>query len=244
MRIQNPLRRRLQGLEFISPLFAIFSCQKIQLTAIRRLMNLKAIFVLALAYAVSINSLAQDKTEKNIVSISSGRISFGTGDFFGYGVNIDYSSRLSPKKPFLKHFSVGAELSFDHGDEQPKVINPSPHEFTNESYYSTTNIVLTSKFTYNPFRKTFAKGIYTSGGLSVGYTNQSFEKKASYDSVGQISLRTSYLEFINRVVFGYRIIVGYDYPITKHVLLGLRMDFDNYSGDINTLFAGKIGYAF
>jgi hypothetical protein len=82
--------------------------------------------------------------------------------------------------------------------------------------------------------------------LAVGYTNQNRERQATYiyDNVLQMSVRRSYLEYINRVMFGYRVIVGYDYFVSKRLSLGFRMDFDNYSGDINTLLAGKIGYAF
>jgi hypothetical protein len=204
----------------------------------------KIIFAFGLMY-VSTHSLAQNNINpKNLISISAGSLAFGTGDFFGYGVNIEYARRLNTYKAFVKHFSVAGELSFDHGSEQPKVINPSPQEFTNASFYSTTNIVLTAKVIYHPLNKTFAKGLNVSGGLSVGYTDQSFETQASYVNVGALSLRSSLRGYISRVVVGYRVTAGYDYSITKHILVGMRIDFDNYSGDINTLLAGKIGYSF
>ena len=205
----------------------------------------QSMLVFLIACLVSVHSLAQDNViKRNIVGLSFGRLAFGTGDFFGYGVNVEYARRLSVEKPFLKHLSAAIELSFDQGNEQPKVVNPSPEDFNQQFFYSTANIVFTSKITYYPFSKTFAKGLNLSGGLSVGYTNQNFERQASYDSVGQISMRRSYLGYINQVIFGYRVIAGYEYALSKHVLLGVRMDFDNYSGDINTLLAGKIGYTF
>ncbi len=207
---------------------------------------MKIVFAFILGNILSIYAFSQKKSDKNSVEFSFGRIAFGTGDFFGYGANIEYTRRLSTDKVFLKHFSLGIELSFDDGNEQPKVINPTLQEFFDNWYYSTTNIVLTPKIRYHPFNKTFAKGFNISGGLSVGYTNQNFERQSTYiyDSVSQMSVRRSYLGYINRVMFGYRIIAAYEYLITKNVLLGIRMDFDNYNGDTNTLLGGKIGYCF
>lgn len=197
---------------------------------------------------LSITSFCQNGFQKNkTISLTTGRISFGTGDFFGYGVNIGYARRLNEKNKVLKHLFAGAELNFEHGNKQPKVINPTPWEFIKNTYYSTTNITLTSKICYYPFTKTIARGINISLGGSVGYTNQNFESQAAYvvNPVTQTSVRRSYLDYINEVIIGYRITTGYEVYITKKLLIGARLDFiNNTLGDINTLLAGKIGYSF
>ncbi len=209
--------------------------------------TLSLLLLACFAVLISNKTFAQsDNKKNNYVKFAAGRVSFGTGDFFGYGVNIEYSKRIKGKA-FLKHFLIGAELSFEDGNQQPKVINPTLQEFFSAWYYSTTNIVFTPKITYYPFNRTFAKGINITGGLSVGYTNQSSESQATYiyDSNTQMSVRRSYLDYINQVIFGYRITAGYEFFITKHILIGGRLDFDSYSnGDINTLIAAKCGFSF
>lgn len=107
--------------------------------------------------------------------------------------------------------------------------------------------MVTPKITYYPFNRTFAKGMNMSAGISVGYTSQNreFQSTYFYDTVSQMSIRRSYLAYINQAILGYRINVGYEYLVTKKILLGVRLDFANYTnGDINTLLAGKIGYNF
>lgn len=198
-------------------------------------------FCLCCIYGVS----QQGKAGNNI-KLTAGRILFGTGDVPGYGVNIEYSRRLNANKKPNKHFFGGIELSFESGSKQPKVINPTLSEFFSKTYHSTTNIVLTPKLIYYPFNKTFAKGINISGGLSIGYTSQNREFQASYryDSVLQTSVRRSYLEYINKAIFGYRITTGYEWWFKK-ILVGARLDFDSYTnGDINTLIGLKTGIRF
>lgn len=211
-------------------------------------MKALSISLLFMTTLFSSSVLAQLSGNKdNFVKLAIGKIWFGTGDIPGYSVNLEYSERLKTKTSFLKHFLVGAELSFENGNEQPKVINPTFQEFLNQWYYSTTNIVITPKITYYPFNKTFAKGINISLGLSAGYSNQNTEQQATYifDPVSQMSIRRSYLAYINEFILGYRVITGYEYFISKHILIGMRLDFDSYTnGDINTLMAGKIGYNF
>ena len=59
------------------------------------------------------------------------------------------------------------------------------------------------------------------------------------------NVRRSYLEYDNAILIGYRVTASYEYLVSKHFLVGIRMDFDSYTnGDINTLLAGKIGYSF
>ncbi|MBL7737853.1 MAG: hypothetical protein JNK14_01455 [Chitinophagaceae bacterium] len=208
---------------------------------------MKLLSFVVILLSLSVVGLSQnEKNGLNSIALSGGRISFGTGDFFGYGINLEYSKQLNPGKSFSKHFSLGAEISFENGDKQPKVINPSAQDFFAKTYYNTTNIVITPKITYHPFNKTFAKGLIITAGISAGYTNQNREFQASYyfDPTTQTSVRRSLLEYINEVIGGYRISAGYECQF-KRILAGVRLDFHNYTnGDANTLVALKTGYRF
>ncbi len=204
---------------------------------------MRKFFIVLPCFLFSLTSLSQ---KNNVISLAAGRVSFGTGDFFGYAANIEYAKRLNSLKALLKHFSIGFELGFENGDKEPKVINPTPDEFFAKTYHSTTNIVLIPKITYFPFSKTFAKGINVSAGVAVGYSNQNREFQATYivDPVTQSSVRRSYLEYINKVLFGYRISTGYEWAF-RRILIGSRVDFHSYTnGDINTLIGLKAGYRF
>ena len=201
------------------------------------------IFLFCLGF---IYGMGQQTHFSNNVKLTGGRILFGTGDVPGYGVNVEYSRRLNANKNPNKHFSWGADLSFEYGSRQPKVVNPTLSEFLNETYYATTNIILTPKLIYYPFAQTFAKGINISGGLSVGYTSQSreFQSSYQYDTTFQSSVRRSYLEYINQAIFGYRITAGYEWWFTR-ILVGAQLNFDSYTnGDINTLVGLKTGIRF
>jgi hypothetical protein len=210
---------------------------------------MKVVFLLIAVFLIRSSSFGQNEIGKGQnVYITAGSVDFGTGDFVGYAVNVGYSKRLSLKKTYLSHFSADFELTFETGNKQPKVINPTPWEFIEKTYYSTTNIALFSKIDYHPLNKTFLRGFNIAAGIAVGYTNQNREFHATrvYDSVTQLSVRRSYLEYINQVIFGYRVTVGYEYPIAKHVLVGARADFENYTnlGDINAAISGKVAYSF
>ena len=210
---------------------------------------MKLVVILVGVFMIPLVSPAQNKNVKDQdLYLTGGSIDFGTGDFVGYTVNVGYSRRLNLNKSFLSHFSADFELSFETGNKQPKVINPTPWEFIEKTYYSTTNIALFSKINYHPLNKTFLRGFNIAAGIAVGYTNQNREFQATrvYDSVTQLSVRRSYLEYINQVIFGYRVTIGYEYAIAKHILVGARADFENYTnlGDINAAISGKVAYSF
>jgi len=115
-----------------------------------------------------------------------------------------------------------------------------------DTYYSTTNIVFTPKLTYYPFNNTLVKGINFTGGLSIGYTSQQKEFRASRitDPNSSSSIRASYLKYLNEAILGYRITAGYEYWLKK-ILLGARLDFHSYTnGDINTFYGLKTGIRF
>lgn len=83
---------------------------------------------------LAINSFAQKNPyKKHFINLTVGRISFGTGDFLGYGANIEFTKRLNMKTSILKHFSIGTELAFENGSKQPKVINPTFIEFISKN---------------------------------------------------------------------------------------------------------------
>jgi hypothetical protein len=207
------------------------------------------VFLLILTVVIPTRPFAQDSSSNGqALYISAGRISFGTGDFFGYNVNVGYAKRLSSNRGLLEHLEGQVELCFEYGNNQPIIINPTADEFFGQFYYSTANIAIVPKIGYYPFNRTFFKGLNISAGLAFGYTNQNREFQATlfYDPVSQINVRRSYLEYINEFIFGYRVSVGYDYPFINHLLLGARFDFENYTnlGDINATLGAKIAYEF
>jgi len=256
MEIPSPLRCELP-----SPIFIFSNCKflfseseletptlgKFPQGTLRnfRISIMKIIVVILFTLTLSINSFAQNKINNNkFISLSVGQTSFGTGDILGPGITIEFSKKLSKRDTyFWRQFLLGAEFKLETGARQPEVINPT----VIQSFYQTTNLVFSPKGTFFPFPKTFLRGINISVGASVGYTYQTTESQASYtyDSLSHNIIRTSYLEYNNGVLIGYRVTAGYEYFIARHLLLGAKVDFDSYSnGDINTLLAGKIGYRF
>lgn len=173
---------------------------------------------------------------------------FGTGDVLGYAINVELSkSFLKRPTAIISKLRLGAELSFENGVMDPKVINPTILEFFFKTFYHVSNSVATIKLTYFPIPKTFLRGINIAAGPSIGYTYQSTEREAAYryDSVSAQSVRRSYLAYQNAVIIGYKISVGYTYYFKKNLDTGFRLDFSNYNnGDVNTLIAAKIGYSF
>ncbi len=208
---------------------------------------MKLILIIAIFCLFSTQAFSQKDVHNKYLKLSAGRMLFGTGDIVGYAANVEYAKRLNSGKMFLKHFAMGAELSFENGATEPDVYTTPAQESFNRSFHTTTNIVFTPKFTYYPFNKTFAKGINITGGISVGFTSQSreFQSGYTYDPVFQRSVRHSYLAFYNKAMFGYRITTGYEFMVTKKIVAGARLDFDSYeNGDINTLIGLKAGIRF
>src|SRR5204862_2125593 len=137
-------------------------------------------FLFVFTVVVSISSFAQESSlSRQTLCVSAGSIDFGTGDFVGYSVNVGFSKRLSSNKGLLEHLFSQLELCFEYGNNQPKVINPTADEFFGHFYYSTANIAFVPKIAYYPLKKTFLKGLSTSIGFPVGYTNQNREFQAT-----------------------------------------------------------------
>ena len=185
---------------------------------------------------------------KKQLSLSGGRVLFGTGDVPGYSINVELSKSIlrEPKNIFSK-LSVGTELSFETGVKNPKVIDPTFPEFLSKTFNHVSNSLVTVKLTYFPFANHLLRPINISIGPAFGYTYQSTEQRAVliYDSLFQNNVRRSYLDFHNSVIVGYRVSMGLTYYLKTNLFTGLRFDFSNYNnGDINTLVAVKIGFSF
>ncbi|MFL5741900.1 MAG: hypothetical protein ACJ75B_16880 [Flavisolibacter sp.] len=192
-------------------------------------------------------NIAQSQTSflpDQAFKLTGGRIILGTGDIFGYSANVEWTKKIGDKKN--AHFAWGAEISLEHASTHPTVINPTAQEFLfGPIYMATTNIVLSSRISYYPFARTFAKGINITGGVCAGNTSQDREFQATriYDSTSGSSVRRSYLEFINKFLFGYKITAGYEWYFKK-IMVGARLDFASYTnGDINTFYGLKLGWS-
>lgn len=182
------------------------------------------------------------------LSLSAGRVLFGTGDVPGYSINVELSKSIlkQPKNIFAK-LLLGAELSFETGVKNPKVINPTRPEFFSNTFNHVSNSLIALKLTYFPFTNRLLRPINISVGPALGYTYQSTEQQAVliYDSLFRANVRRSYLDYHNSVIVGYRVSLGLTYYLKSNLFTGLRFDFSNYNnGDINTLAAAKIGFSF
>jgi hypothetical protein len=205
----------------------------------------KLVFALGLLILLNDVSHSQAVRFSKSFKVTGGRIILGTGDIFGYAANIEWTKGFQSKRQKTPHFEYGGELSFEHASTEPTVVNPTVEEVLfGPIYRATTNIVLSPKLTYYPFSRTFAKGINITGALCFGYTSQGKEFQATriYDTVSQISVRRSYLEFNKEFIFGYKITAGYEWYFKK-ILIGARLDFASYTNsDIDTFYGLKLGW--
>ncbi|MDQ6903763.1 MAG: hypothetical protein M3139_12220 [Bacteroidota bacterium] len=185
---------------------------------------------------------------KKELTVAGGRMLFGTGDVPGYSINVELSKSILKRPiPGVSALRLGAEVSFENGVKDPKVVNPTFAEFFSESFYHVSNSVATIKLTYFPFTNHFLRHLNISAGPSIGYSYQSSESRwvLVYDPLFQANVRRSYLEYHNAVIVGYRISAGVTFYLSEHLLTGIRIDFASYNnGDINTLAAAKFGYVF
>lgn len=193
------------------------------------------------------NLYGQNNSKELYLNISCGRVLFGTGDVVGYSISTEFSKKIitSPKN-FVRKILLSGELAFETGVKTPKVIDIFPSDLYGVTFYHISNTLFTLKVTYYPITRTFLKGLNIAIGPTIGYTNQSREWRADYNpytSTSGTGLRSSYLEYKNSILWGYKISAGYEYKFKKSLLIGIRADFNNYAnGDINTLAALKFGY--
>lgn len=195
-------------------------------------------FLLLLSFiALSFQSFSQ--TEKNsYLKITSGYQLFGSGDVPGYVAKVEYATKIkkNSQNKYGRLF-VGPELSFENGVKNPKVQNPSFDEFISKGFAHLTNVIITGKISYYPFNKIIS-GLNICAGPSIGYSNESKEAQASLISLGNgQTIRSSYLSFDNKFIFGYRISAGYDVIISKKIITGVLVQLANYNnGDFNSFF--------
>lgn len=190
-------------------------------------------------------SFSQSNLKKDsYLKLSSGRVSFGTGDFLGYSFSFNVSKNVINTSKFaLDKLLVGGELIFENGVKNPVIQNPTQDEFFNKTFQHVSSSILWTKISYYPFRKVI-KGFNIQAGPTFGYSSRSTEARASriIDALGQ-STRLSTLSFDNGFIYGYRLSTGIEIPLCKRFLTGFRLDFSNNNkAEINTLAGLKVGF--
>jgi hypothetical protein len=200
----------------------------------------------AIAICCSFSLFSQTSQQRNTYfKLSTGNVSFGTGDYMGYSVSMELSKDLV-KKPVwgLNKFLLGGELVFENGVKIPVIQNPSFSDMI-QTFHHTSNILLWTKAAYYPF-KSILPGFNIQLGPTIGYSQRSSEaqRKTSVDILGN-SIRQSTLAFDNGFVIGYRISTGIEFDLSKKWLTGFRLDFSNNNqAEINTHAGLKLGYRF
>lgn len=180
------------------------------------------------------------------LKMSAGRVLFGTGDIPGYGIYIEGSKNLL-KQPegSSNRLLAGIEFAFESGAKRPVVENPTTAQYGEKSFAQVSNSLISGKLTWYPFGSVLS-GLNLVVGPSVGYTHFVAEASRRSREIYPGYTRTeTILYYGDAILFGYRISVGYELPVTKKISLGIRADFSSYdNGNINTLAAGKLGYRF
>lgn len=183
------------------------------------------------------------QSSETILRLSGGRVSFGTGDFLGYGLGLDLSKNVIAKaKPGLNKLMLGAELLFENGVKNPVVQNPTIGEFFSTSFQHVSTSQLWIKGSYYPFGK-IVRGFNIQVGPTFGYSYRSSESRATrvVDVFGN-SVRESTLKFDNGFTIGYRISTGLQFDLSRKLQAGFRLDFSNNNeGEINTLAGLSLG---
>lgn len=193
----------------------------------------------------TIQGFAQTGSNKNYVKLSSGYSVFDGGDIPGYSVKIAYAKNIinHPGKRAGKLF-IGSELSFENGVKNPKIENPTSSEFVSKTFGHITNIVLSAKASYYPFRNLFS-GFNLNVAPVIGYRTLSSEAQTSLVPLGNgQNVRRSILSFDNGVIYGYLVNIGYDLKITKKYSAGIRIELDNYNGNYNSFWGANLAIHF
>lgn len=205
-------------------------------------MNKRIFFTATLFFSLSVFSQSS-KPAETILRLSGGSVSFGTGDFLGYGLGIDLSKNVIAKaKPGLNKLMLGAEFLFENGVKNPVVQNPTIGEFFSTSFQHVSTSQLWIKGSYYPFGK-IVKGFNIQVGPTLGYSYRSNEARATrvVDVFGN-AVRESTLKFDNGFTVGYRISTGLQFDLNRKLQAGFRLDFSNNNeGEINTLAGLSMG---
>lgn len=205
-------------------------------------MKFSLIFLLFVFINVSVFSQSS-VTSGSLLRLSGGRVSFGTGDFLGYGLGVDFSKNMiRTPRPGIQKLLLGGEILFENGVKNPVIQNPTIGEFFSTSFQHVSTSLLWLKAGYYPFRK-IMKGFNIHLGTVAGYSNRSTEIRATriVDVFGN-SVRESTLVFNNGFFIGYRISTGMDFDLNQKLQAGFRLDFSNNNeGEINTLAGISMG---
>lgn len=179
--------------------------------------------------------------------LSVGRFVVGHGDIPAYSITIELSKNvLQRRRRLMEQLQLGAEFSFEAGAENPTVNNPTVYNFYHRSFYQVSYASFTPKATWYPFSG-FFKGFNIAAGVSVAYTLQSFEARASAIVYAPgVVIRMTQLDYDNGWLIGYRVSAGYEFFFRKKKwLAGFRVDVTGYSNaDVNAIPAVKVGYRF
>ncbi len=206
----------------------------------------KLILTISLLFLLQESSNGQNtNTKKQLLSITGGRVAFGTGDILGLGIGVTYGRELNNNKNKLSKLIFETEVIFENGSITPKIENITIQDFNKPGFRHSTNVILNPKITWHPATNKYLNGLYLSLGPTLGYTWQSREKKATMQFDGIQSNRVILLDYKNKFIGGYRINLGYDIELVKKYFFGVRVDFSNNNlADINTFAAIKFGKIF
>lgn len=200
--------------------------------------------LVAFLVLLSLTALSQSpQPSGSLLRLSAGRVSFGTGDFLGYGIGVDVSKNMiRTPRPGLHKLLIGGELFFENGVKNPVIQNPTIGQFFSSSFQQVSTSLLWFKAGYYPFRK-IVKGFNIHLGPVVGYSNRSTEIRATREvDVFGNSVRESTLAFDNGFFIGYRISTGLEFDVNRKLQAGFRFDFSNNNeGEINTLAGISLG---
>jgi hypothetical protein len=209
----------------------------------KRIALLFTVFIFITKHSVS----QKNQVKNNSFKISGGKAFFGTGDIIGYAVQTEFSHNIiKTSRKLLNQLQIGSEFLFESGNITPKIDNPTAQEFYSETFYHTSNAVLTFKISYFPLGGCIIRGFNVAIGPSIGYSHQSRERQATGEPLpGGGAIRRSILEFNNDFLLGYKVSTGYEFYFAKKWMTGLRIDFSGYAnGDINTFAGLKAGFRF
>lgn len=206
---------------------------------------MKKIFFAILILLGFFQSFSQTiKPQNTVITLSVGRVSFGTGDFLGSSIGFGASKNVLKKSNWgLSKLLLGGEFIVENGVKNPVIRNPTFEEFLEKSFYHTSNILLWTKASYYPFKK-IIKGFSIDIGPTFGYSYRSNERSAiaKIDGSGN-SFRQSILSFDNGYTIGYRVSTSVEVNVSKRILVGFKLDFSNNNkAEINTLMGIKLGW--
>lgn len=206
----------------------------------------KLLYVLCLSLCFISCAYSQKNTENFILSVTGGNFSVGHDFINGLWIGVDGDYSIKKKKnSTLDKFMIGGEIFFENGADKATVVNPTDAQLIHERYYHESNNGLMTKFSYYPFKR-FLAGLYVATGPLLVYSIRTYETRAQRSVVDSaLTLRLSEIGSDNKVLGGYKLILGYDYYLDKNWLVGLRADFEQFHGrDLNSLWGLKLGYRF